>query len=413
LSHAIVVALRLDVSPERSRRLDETPTDDREAYAEYSQAGAFLERQDLPGNVERARDLFHSAVTRDPEFALAQAGLAEAYWQLYVESGDVQWTDKASRSAERARELDPEHPSVHYSSAVIDFGMGRYENGLMELNQALVLKPGHDEALQLKGHILERLGQLDAAADAYRRAIDIRPAYWGHYRRLGLLYLNAGRFQEAQDTFRRITELQPDLSWGHQTLGMAYHMEGDVDEAIIHYKRAIDIGNSPAALSNLGVIYYRRRDYEKANAAFRDSLELEEDAVSRRNLGDALRKLGRESEARAEYERAIALVRKQLEVNPNDALPLSIWGLCEAKLGRDEQAQRRARQAERVAPRDVDVLHRLAVVHAFAGRSRQAVDALRRALSFGLSPSEVAADDDFDSIRESPEFQSLLNPTSR
>ena len=96
----------------------------------------------------------------------------------------------------RARELELDHPSVHYSLAVIDYGVGRYERALEELDRALLLQPNHDDALQRRGRIYARWGQIDAAADSFRRAIDIRPGFWEHHRRLGLLYLEAGRYAD-------------------------------------------------------------------------------------------------------------------------------------------------------------------------------------------------------------------------
>ena len=59
------------------------------------------------------------------------------------------------------------------------------------------------------------------------------------------------------------------------------------------------------------------------------------------------------------------------------------------------------------------MLHRSAAVYALAGRSEEAIYTLRRAIYFGLAPSEAAADDDFDSIQDTPEFQSMIAETSR
>jgi len=111
LSQALVAALRLDVSPEARRRLDAPPTASREAYGEYSQARAFLERRDVAGNAERGVKLFESAITRDPGFGPAYAGLGEAYWALYREGEGL--VEKARGAVTGAPALAPDHPAAH------------------------------------------------------------------------------------------------------------------------------------------------------------------------------------------------------------------------------------------------------------------------------------------------------------
>ena len=156
------------------------------------------------------------------------------------------------------------------------------------------------------------------------------------------------------------------------------------------------------------MIHYRQENYEAAAAAFAESLELEEDAVGYRNLGDAYRKLPREDDAVAAYGRAIEIARERLQVNPNSAVFLGLLGLCLAKLGNHAEAAIHAQRAIDLEPRNADALYRLAVVHALAGRLNDALEGISRAVDAGFSRSEAALDDDLIALRDRPSFRELI-----
>ncbi len=408
LSRGISEALQLTLRPEDIQRLSSPPTRDREAYAEYVQGRAFLDRPDVPENRDRAETLFDRAVSRDPQFALAHAGLAEARWEIYRNNLEPEWAQLALVSAEEARRLDPTHPEVRYALAMIYDGMGRHDDALEELDEVLAYQPRDDAAHRLKGSILAREGLVDEAADAINAAIDIRPGFWRNHRELGLLHYRSGDFGRARESFLRITELQPDLAWGYQMLGVAYHQEEMLDEAVTYYDKAIAIGASPASLSNLGVLHYRRGDFQLAADAFSQSLQLREDATGYRNLGDAYRKLGNREGAIEAYQQAVELTQQQLIVNPDDAAMLSILGVSLAKMGNHADALRAAARAADLEPQNADVLRRLAVVHAAAGRLDEALDVIIRAVDAGFSRSEAALDDDLAALRDDPRFRRLV-----
>ncbi len=140
LFRGVSQALQVSLRPEDLERFNQPPTRNRNAYAEYSQGRAFLERTDVAGKLQRGARLFESAIRRDPSFALAHAGLAESFWETYRDTLDQQWVERAMDSAEEARRLEPTRPEVRQTLAVIYEGMGRYEEALLELDGALELQ---------------------------------------------------------------------------------------------------------------------------------------------------------------------------------------------------------------------------------------------------------------------------------
>jgi len=412
LAGGLASGLRLNLTPAEARELQAAPTEDVDAYAEFSQGRSLLERIHDPENIDRAIQLLESSIHRDPEFVLGHAALSEAYWAKFERTTNSVWTDRSRVAAEEARRLDPDHPAVLYALAKIYHETGESDRALNVLERTLELQPNHDDARALRGGILAERGEVDAGCAEIRKAIALRPTFWGHYNVLGLVYYRAGRPEEALPAFRRVTELQPDLPNGFQSLGATYHSMGALDQAVSNYQEAIQRGYSWVAHSNLGTIYYRRGRFAEAAEQYEKALELNPNRhVYHRNLGDAYQRLGRPQDARASYLRAKELGLKMLSVNPNEAPVMSFLGLCEAKLGNTAEALHLATEATRLAPREADVLYDRAVVHALSGDVENAIVFLRVAIDEGYSRSEASVDDDLSSLRGSPEFHRIVYRT--
>ncbi len=402
-------ALRLVLSENDRRKLMALPTRNREAFAEYTQARAFLERPDQRENLDHAIDLFESALVKDPEFSLARAGLGEAFWAKYERDKDPEWTRRARQETEEALALDPGQAGVRRSLAVIQIGSGQPDLAVEELRRAIEIEPSNDDGYRLQGEALLALGKTEEAVRAFQRAIALRPNFWGNHRALGLAYFSKGRYTEAVQVFERITQLQPDLNLGYQYLGVANHALGDLEKAKLNYQEALKRAPNAAAFANLGTIFYREGDFARAARQYEESLRISpKSAVNLRNLGDTYQRMGLPAKAEALYVQALELTRDQLGVNPNDARLLAMAALLEAKLHRPLEAARHADQALQRAPKDGQVLYRRAVVYAFAGQTEAAVRFLRSAIKEGFSPSEAALDDDLSSLRSRPDFRTLV-----
>lgn len=409
VAEGLAGALPTSLSTADRRRLLRPPTSDADALADYTQARGFLDRRDVPGNLQRSVALFQSATRRDPAFALAHAGLGEAYWALYDVTREREWTVRASDAIAEALRLDPDQPGVHYSLALIYHGTGRPEEALEQVRQALILQPGGDDAHRLLARVLADQGRFEEAVAEARRAIDLRPGYWGGHSELGSLYLQAGRLPEAAAAFRRVTELQPDNAWGFQQLGTALHMSGDTEGALRNYERALRLMPDPKAWANVGSIHYAKGKLTEAARAFEESVRLDPNSpAAHRNVGDTYRRLGREGKARESYARAVRLVEEALRVNPRDARALAMLAVYEAKLGRHDQARGHVREALALGSASAEVHYRAAVVHALGGRRGQALEALEQSLRGGYSLVLAQGDEDLAGVRSTEAYDGLV-----
>jgi tetratricopeptide (TPR) repeat protein len=403
-------ALRPDISAAERGRLKEAVAGDPAAFADFAQAWSYLERFDVPGNLDHAIALFQSSVRKGPRFARAHAGLGDAYWRKFRATNDDRWAGKAREAITEALRLDPDDPSVHYALAVLFRDTGRPREATEEAQAALRLQPDFDLAHALLGDLLAESGARAPAEAAYARAIALRPGYWGHHLGLGVYYFTTGRVDEAITAFQRVTELRPDSSWGYQMLGMGHHAVGRLEQAVPFYEQAIRIAPDAAAYSNLGTAYYQLGRLDHARAAYLKAIALEPaDPLKHRNLGDLYRRTGDEAGARREYAEALRLARKRLEVNPRDARALALTAVVEAKLGDAGAAERHIAEARALSPASSDIVYKSAVVHALAGRRDEALGALEKALDMGFRAWEARVDDDLASLRKSGRFVSLTS----
>jgi eukaryotic-like serine/threonine-protein kinase len=407
LAERLVEAFQLRLTQTERAKLERQQTRDINAFSDYAQGRSLLERLDVAGNLDRAIELFSAAVQKDRNFALAHAGLGEAYWAQYQQTKNQDWTIKARQATLEALRLDPNQSGVRRSLAVIYRGTGDTETAIQELQHALQLQ-NSDDAHQMLGEILSDKGRIEDAVVEFNKAIALRPNFWGNYDAKGLALYRAGRYAEAAESFERVTQLRPDNANGFQRLGTTYHAAGYTEKALLNYRRALDLAPTPKAYANLGFFYYSQGKFNEAAEAYSEALKLDPTShITHRNLGDVYQRLNRMTDARAEYTKGIEIADRMLEVNSKDALTLAHRALYEAKLGKRVEALRDANRAVGLTPGDGQVLYIKAVVLALAGEKEAAAKALQDALSHGASASVAREDDDLRSIRETPEFLSI------
>jgi eukaryotic-like serine/threonine-protein kinase len=405
---AVAEALRMTLSPDERREVGRAPTANVEAFADYAQGRTFLERPDVKENLERSLALFRSAVAKDPRFARAHAGLADALWRRFKDKGDMADAVAARDASAEALRLDAGDASVHYSLAKIYRDTGRVDASIEELKSALRIQPGNDEAHSLMGQVLAEKGNVEAGVREIQEAIRLRPDFWGHHYVLGLACYKAGRFSSAVSAFARVTQLQPDHSWGFQMLGTSQHAMDDTRSAIENYRRAIQLG-AAGAHANLGLVYFEEGRFTEAAQAYEEATRLApRDPLKRWMLGDCFTRLHRTHRALEEYRHALRLSQEQVLTNPRDGRALSMVAMAKAKLGMFTEAEQDAAKAAELSPAVADVLYRKAVVHALAGKAPTSLLALEAAVARGYSAYHARKDHDLQTLWSQPGFTKLV-----
>ena len=386
------------------------PTSNETAQIAYWKGRAYLDRRDIAGNPQLALQEFDAAIKADPKFAMAYAGLGEAQWAMYTSINDKTWADKAMASTAMATKLEPNRPAVRYAAGITLFRSGRYEEAKQELEKAIALQPTAEEATRLLGRVLMRQHKIDEGLAQFNKALAIRPNSVMLHTEMGLALFNEGRYKEALDAFEKAVSLAPNSARALSQAGAAAQAMGDDARALSFFERANNIQARPETLSNMGTIYYDQGNFDQAAKMYEAALAIRPlGAITHRNLGDAYTRLGKKEDAFKAYTKAIEQGQAEVTVSPGDARALARLAVYQAKAGDDAAARKSLVAAEKLAPRDEQVQLRAGVVHALAGRTDAALDAIQRAITGGISPRTVEEEYDFAKLRPLPRFASMVS----
>ncbi len=410
----VAAALKLGMTSELRHDVARPAATSVDAFEFYSKGRSFLERWDVEENIDYAIQMFVAALELDEEFALAFAGLGEAYWQKYQDTHDDVWIERAIAASDRALALDPRQAQVHVSLGIIYNGTGRVERAIEEFERAIDLQPLNNDAHKWLGRCYTHRGDLERAVKYFQRAIEIRPGFWDNYNKLGFCYYIFGRYREAAEQFRRVIAIQPDNYQGYDNLGGIYFLLGQFDDAASIHRRAIEIYPNGVSYTNLGTALFYLGRYDEAIEAYESALEMDShDEVLCRNLGDVYMRVGRGDEAIEQYGKAVELISEQLSVNPDDARMLGDLAICQAKLDRKNEAVKTIERAASLEPHNTTLMYEKSVVYALAGNAKKALEELARALSHGYSRSEAERDPDLGSLRGFAEYKLLMASSGR
>jgi serine/threonine-protein kinase len=369
------------------------------ALGHYTRGMIHLEGWDVDRNHDRAARAFRDALSEDPDFPEAKAGLSMALWAGYLETRDPSLVREAESEARSAVETSPSLPEAHLAMGVVALGQGRSVEAEASLARAQELAPGNDDVSRRIAAAYDALGREDEAEAMYERAIALRPSYWRHVNDLGAFYLHRGRIDEAKIRFREVIRLSPERHTGYANLAGAHLLAGEIEEAEPLLQAAIRIHPSDSAHNNLGFVYYSTGRFEEAAEQYEEAIRLApEDAMYRGNLGDAYRQLGRAADADRQYESAIDRERAVLAVNPEDTDARAGLGMFLAGAGRCDDARQETERALAGAHEDPTVFYYAAIAHAVCGNGEEALKAAASAVRGG-----VVAD-----VRTNPDLKPLL-----
>jgi tetratricopeptide (TPR) repeat protein/TolB-like protein/predicted Ser/Thr protein kinase len=334
----LLSALDLQPSISESKPSVGHPTENIEAYDLYLK-GRVAMRGQQTSNIQKAIGLYKEALKKDPSFALAYAGIADATLLLYDEKKESFFAQKALGAAQQAQRLNDNLPEVHFALGKVYNASGRTAEAIIELKRGLELAPNSDEGYRALGKVYLTLGQREEALQAYQKAVDINPYYWINYNSIGQAYSQLGEYDKALLALRHVIELEPQNSFGYLNVGIVYFQQGKYEESIPYFQKSLQIQPDDKTYSALGAAYFYLKRYNDSVPMFEKAVQMnpnEEQFTG--NLADAYRWSGQREKANASYDKAIALAYKQLDVNPRDSDTMGSLALYYAKKGMPEQA---------------------------------------------------------------------------
>ena len=268
LAKKIALALQATLTPEVAERIEERPTESLEAYDLYVRGRFILDnRGSTRDGVEDAAGLYRDAIAADTSYALAYAGLANAYLQLfnlgYLSEDEA--LPQAREALERSLELNPDLAEGRLLRAQLLRLELRPGESNREVLRVLALNPGSAQAHAQYSAILLDLGRPVESVLEARRAVQLDPLSVGLRRTLVARLAWVRDYDGTIEESRKLLELEPNEADAHYYAGMAHTIKGESESAIESFSNAIELNpDDPYYPAGLAWAYARAGNREKA-----------------------------------------------------------------------------------------------------------------------------------------------------
>src|SRR5882724_5808185 len=284
IAKAIAATLQAKLSGSEHHALTAPPTENTEAHQLYLRGRYFWNRR-TGADLKKSIGYFNDAIGKDPNYALAYAGLADAYvlFSAYAEASPKDSLPQAKAAAAKALELDSTLGEAH---ATLGNTLVAYDLNFAEANRefrrAIELNPNYATAHQWYAETgLVPLGQFEEAIAEARRALELDPLSLVINADMGTTLTSARRYDEAIEQLRKTVEMDPGFYYAHWTLGNALELKGRNEEAIAEYKKAIAINDDPLPPALLGHLYAKIGRKDEALAILKQLRERRESSKQR------------------------------------------------------------------------------------------------------------------------------------
>jgi adenylate cyclase len=243
ISLAVADKLKLTLLGAEKAKLAKRPTENLEAYSFYLQGRNFWNKRGEK-NLIKSIEYFEKAIEIDPNYALAYAGLGDAY---YILGNNGVWPaekayPKAKAAAFKALEIDDKLAEAHTSLAgIIEDYDWDFVGAEKELKLAIELNPGYATAHQFYAYHLSNLGRHEEAMKEIKIARNLDPLSPRISANVGLFLYYERRYDQALEEFNKALEVDPSHYATHAWLGFAYEAMGKYEEAVRCYLRGIEL----------------------------------------------------------------------------------------------------------------------------------------------------------------------------
>ncbi|NIT60483.1 MAG: tetratricopeptide repeat protein [Aliifodinibius sp.] len=361
-------------------------------------------------NIDNAIFLFQQAITEDSSYALAHAGLGEAYWRKYGFTHNVKWVDSAIVSCDQALKLNDLLAPVHITLGIIYRGTGKYQEAVKEFRAALEIDPVNSDAFRELAGAYADQGKFEEVEKTYSRAIELKPNYWANYYELGLFYYQGGEFELANEQFLRVVKLSPLNFKAYRNLCGIYLAMERYAEAREMCKQSIAIQPNYGAYSNLGTLYFINQDFQNAARMLEEALKFNDQYyLIWGNLAFCYDQLPAEQhKATDTFKKAIKMAAEELKVNPNDPIVNSDLASYYSNIRMEEKALQYLNRALELASENVEVMFIAAETYCVLGKTQHSLKYIEMALERGYSPQKIKRSPALTPLHGDSEFQKLL-----
>jgi serine/threonine protein kinase/Flp pilus assembly protein TadD len=281
IARKIAEALRVTLTPQEQEALAAKPTENLQAYDLYLRGKSFARRVTRQ-DTEFALQMFESAASMDPGFALAHAAIANACAQYFYRSERAPaWIARAKAASQKASALGSDSPEIQVAEAWILYAEGKLDGAIQRVRRAIERKPDCEGAYYLLGRALFGAGRYQEIADVAETAIaasgDDYNVYVPIYNALGALGKTdacASIRQREMLALERHLKTVPEDARAHVLLGADYASLGHAEDALREMNLAMALrSNETTVLYNAACVYCQLGRRPEALDALRRAIQ--------------------------------------------------------------------------------------------------------------------------------------------
>jgi TolB-like protein/Tfp pilus assembly protein PilF len=254
IAKTVADTLQAKLTGSEKQMMAAQPTNDTTAYELYHKGRSLWEKRS-GDNIPKAIAFYEQAIARDPNYALAYAGLGQAYILLpfYAGADRLATIPKAKEAALKALSLDPNVAEAHLAlGKILFFGELDLAGALREYKRAIELKPNDAAAHHWYGNdALAALSRFEEAIAESKRAVELDPLSPVINADLGTTFYYARRYDDSVRQLRKTLEIDPTFFYAHFNLGIALQAKGDLPGAIVEYEKAKQLSSDNLLVSTL------------------------------------------------------------------------------------------------------------------------------------------------------------------
>ena len=260
IARTIADNLQAKLTGQEERAIAARPTENPEAYQLYLQ-GRFFWNKRTTADLRKSIDYYNQALTKDPNYALAYAGLAQS-WTLfpaYNGGAPADYYPKAAEAAKKALQLDNTLSDAITTLATIkDTYEFDFAGATREYERAIQLNPNDATTHHwFATGVLFYTGQLTRALAEMKRARELDPLSLIINSNLGVAYIYNGRLDDAVVQLRKTIELDNNFIPAHMEYALALVLQNKSSDAVTECEKAVSMTDDPNRIGLLGYLYGR------------------------------------------------------------------------------------------------------------------------------------------------------------
>jgi serine/threonine protein kinase/Tfp pilus assembly protein PilF len=240
LAQGISDKLMPQLSNDARKKLTKQGTADPEAYQFYVKGLSYQDTLTGEG-WKKALEFFQQAISKDPRYAQAFAGMAHVYLWLgfFDEIPTKESLKKAEEAANKALQLDDSVAEAHAAAGYVALFNWDWRVADQEIRRALELNPNLSLAHFYYGQYFSSQGRLDDAIAEHKRALELDPASQLMNQALCGMYYSSREYDKSIQQCRKVVEMFPDVSMPHDTISGDYTQKKIYEKALQEYQRSL------------------------------------------------------------------------------------------------------------------------------------------------------------------------------